>query len=90
MQRLAYACLLALMLGAAPTLAQSPIGTDPGSAVRTRADLERLLAEYGQALASPAYSDGVKRGIRADAEQIRSRLQNGDFHVGDRIVLEPL
>ncbi len=88
MPRLAYACLLALIVGAAPTLAQSPVGTDPGSAVRTRADLERLLAEYGEALASPVYSDAVKRGIRADADQIRARLQNGDFHVGDRIVLE--
>jgi polysaccharide export outer membrane protein len=30
----------------------------------------------------------VKREIRADAEQIRGRLLNGDFRVGDRIVLD--
>jgi len=46
-----------------------------------------LLQEYEQALASPAYSEGVKRSIRADADVIRGRLTNGDFRVGDRIVL---
>lgn len=88
MHRLGFACLLALMLGAVPALAQTPVGADPGSSVRTRADLERLLAEYEQALASPAHSEGVKRTIRVDADLIRGRLQNGNFRVGDRIVLD--
>jgi protein involved in polysaccharide export with SLBB domain len=77
-----------LAFGATSTAgAQSRVGSDPGSAVRTRADLERLLQEHEQALASPAYSEGVKRGIRADAAAIRDRLENGDFRVGDRIAL---
>jgi hypothetical protein len=60
---------------------------DPGSSVRTRADLERLLEEYERALASPAYSESVKQSIRGDAQAIRERLSEGDFRVGDRIVL---
>lgn len=65
--------------------AQLALGTHPGRSVRTRADLERLLVEYDAALASPAYSDAVKRTIAADAERIRARLREGDFRVGDRI-----
>ncbi|MDH3205938.1 MAG: polysaccharide biosynthesis/export family protein [Gemmatimonadota bacterium] len=67
--------------------AQVLTNSDPGSSVRTRADLERLLQEYAQALASPAYSESVKRMVRTDADLIRGRLTNGDFRVGDRIVL---
>ncbi len=79
---------LALAVAATPpAVAQSPLGADPGGSVRTRADLERLLREYEQALASPAYSDAVKRTIRGDADLIRARLQTGDFRVGDRITL---
>lgn len=84
-------CLyLALALTALPGVgaAQSLLGADPGASVRTRSDLERLLRAYEQALASPAYSEAVKRGIRSDTELIRGRLQNGDFRVGDRITLD--
>lgn len=77
------------MVGTAapPLSAQILPDADPGSSVRTREDLERLLQEYERALASPAYSESVKQGIRADAEAIRGRLTDGDFRVGDRIVL---
>lgn len=79
--------LIAVALAGASVEAQVPLTTDPGSAMRTRDDLTRLLKEYEEALASPAYSESVKRGIRADAQVIRDRLQNGDFRVGDRITL---
>lgn len=78
----------ALLLAPAVGLSQSLVGTDPGSSVRTREELQRLLAEYEQALASPAYSESVKRSIRTDADRIRSRLEQGDFRIGDRIILE--
>jgi protein involved in polysaccharide export with SLBB domain len=74
---------LALVVG--PASAQLPVVSDPGRAVRTRADLERLLNEYDAALASPAYSESVKRSIRDDAERVRTRLEAGDFQVGDRV-----
>ena len=76
---------LSLACSAAPASAQLFLSTDPGRSVRTRADLERLLTEYDAALASPAYSDAVKRSIRVDAERIRTRLRDGDFRVGDRV-----
>ena len=87
MRFLVFSSFLLALGATSPARAQSPLSSDPGSAVRTRADLERLIQEYEQALASPAYSEGVKRGIRADAAAIRGRLENGDFRVGDRIVL---
>ena len=74
--------MLALPVGGA---AQLPLDLEPGSSVRTRADLEQLLADYEAALSSPAYSESVKRSIRADADRIRQRLEQGDFRVGDRI-----
>jgi protein involved in polysaccharide export with SLBB domain len=79
--------LLALALSAVPPSASAQlfITADPGRSVRTRADLERLLTEYDAALASPAYSDGVKASIRVDADRIRLRLRDGDFRVGDRV-----
>jgi polysaccharide biosynthesis/export protein len=87
MRLLASILLMSAVLACGSVEAQTPLTTDPGSAVRTRDDLERLLKEYQQALASPAYSESVKRGIRADAQLITDRLQNGDFRVGDRITL---
>ena len=83
-------CLAAIACLAAPasSIAQLPLDFDPGRSVRTRADLERLLSDYESALASPAYSESVKRSIRADAERVRSRLRDGDFRVGDRIVID--
>lgn len=80
-------CAAALVACSAPVSAQVLPEADPGSSVRTRDDLERLLQQYQEALASPAYSERVKQSIRADAEAIRGRLTNGDFRVGDRIVL---
>ena len=81
-----FLSLLFLTLPVAAT-AQLPLDADPGRSVRTRADLERLLSEYEAALASPAYSESVKRTIREDAERVRQRLAEGDFRVGDRIEL---
>ncbi|HET9949668.1 MAG TPA: polysaccharide biosynthesis/export family protein [Longimicrobiales bacterium] len=81
--------LLVALLALAPAAAAGQVlpGADQGSSVRTREDLESLLEEYERALASPAYSEAVKRSIRADAEQIRQRMELGDFRVGDRVVL---
>jgi protein involved in polysaccharide export with SLBB domain len=85
MMVLALLSLLALPgLGTAQTLLE----TDPGSSVRTRADLERLVDYYEQMLASPAYSERVKQEARTNVDRVRARLRDGDFRVGDRIVLD--
>jgi len=67
--------------------AQTALDTDPGSSIRTRAELERLAAYYEEVISSPAYSDRLKREAGTDLERVRSRLRDGDFRVGDRIVL---
>lgn len=70
-----------------PLAAQFPIQVDPGSSVRTRADLEQLLLVYEDAIASPAYSNNVKDDLRFEVTRIRARLTEGDFRLGDRITL---
>lgn len=79
--------LIASVSLAEPASAQLPIQVDPGSSVRTRADLEHLLRVYEDAIASPAYSNSVKEDLRFEAMRIRSRLSEGDFRLGDRITL---
>lgn len=79
--------LVAFSISPALGAAQTLLDTDPGSSVRTRADLERLVTFYEDVLASPAYSDRMKTEARASVERVRSRLVDGDFRVGDRIVL---
>ncbi|MDA0327666.1 MAG: polysaccharide biosynthesis/export family protein [Gemmatimonadetes bacterium] len=79
---------IALTVACAAALpAQVSFDADPGSSVRTRQDLEGLLELYEQVLQSPAYSEGVKRATRVKLERIRERLTDGDFKLGDRVVL---
>jgi len=68
-------------------VAQISPDANPGSSVRTREDLETLLEFYAQVLLSPAYSDRVKESTRTKADRIRDRLANGDFKLGDGVVL---
>lgn len=79
--------LAAVVLLVAPAAAQTLLESDPGNSVRTREDLERLVSFYEEVLASPAYSDRMKTEARTSMVRVRDRLQNGDFRVGDRIVL---
>ncbi len=81
----AFALLVAASAGGLS--AQIPVEFSPGSSELTRKDLERLLASYEQAVASPAYSSRVKDAARANMARIRTRLEEGDFRVGDRVAL---
>lgn len=54
---------------------------------RTRAELEELLAEMRSVAESPAYSSRLRERARANTRLIRTRLERGDFQVGDRVVL---
>lgn len=58
-----------------------------GSTALTRAQLEEQLAGHESALASGSLSREQSARITADADEIRRRLQYGDFRVGDRIAL---
>jgi protein involved in polysaccharide export with SLBB domain len=74
----------ALLAGAAPAAAQ---GWDPGRVQLTRADLQKLLADYEQAAVSPAHSARYRAQARAEADAIRARLRDGDVQAGDQIAL---
>lgn len=88
-RRLIQAVVLPLLLAALPAAAEAQVSIDanPGSAERTRTELEELLVQYEGVLQSPAYSDAVKNATRVRVDRIRERLTKGDFELGDRIVL---
>lgn len=53
----------------------------------SRAALESLLASYEEVDRSSAYSDELRARARSERDLVRSRLENGDFRVGDQIAL---
>jgi len=80
----------ALVLLAAPLAAQDveqPEGWDARRSQVTRADLEELLQRLEQTASSNAYSGALREQAREEARLIRGRLVEGDFQVGDRILL---
>jgi polysaccharide export outer membrane protein len=81
-------CLLVPLIAPRPSQAQLPQqGAAGGGAMLSREDLTKLLQQYEAALHSPAYSGSVKAAFKAAAERVRDRLENGDFHPGDRVAL---
>lgn len=80
-------CLALLFLAAGSVRAQIPLEFGPEKAELSREDLTMLLQTYEEAVNSPAYSDAVKTAARANVARIRERLEEGDFKVGDRVVL---
>jgi polysaccharide export outer membrane protein len=78
-------CVLASAVSVA---GQLPPEMNAGGSVRSREDLQELLQYYENALQSPVYSDEVKSSLGAEAARIRARLRDGDFKLGDRIVLQ--
>jgi protein involved in polysaccharide export with SLBB domain len=79
------ALLIAACLAASPAFAQRDAG--PDTAPTTRAGLEALLAHHEQVAVSPGARRGERESARSEAEAIRRRLEEGDFQVGDRILL---
>jgi protein involved in polysaccharide export with SLBB domain len=71
------AALLCWIAAALPAVAQQPLGRTAGSTLATRASLESTLARLQR--------DG---SAHAEAALIRSRLDGGDFQMGDRILLK--
>src|SRR5712692_3561181 len=71
------AAVLCWIAAALPAVAQQPPGRNVGSTLATRASLEETLARLER--------DG---SAHAEAALIRSRLDGGDFQMGDRILLK--
>lgn len=76
-----------LLLSAGGLHAQLPTQWDPNRLQVTRQGLEELLSQYEQADKSGAYSADLKARARYEASLIRTRLEEGDFQVGDQIQL---
>ncbi len=88
MKLLSRLLFLALLAVPAPLVGQqSPVEWDPARLQVTRPELEDLLQRYEAVAQSSAYSGGVREDARRSAARIRSRLEQGDFRVGDRIWL---
>lgn len=64
---------------------------DPGAMssrrMATRAELEAAAEEYDRLAASTAYSEPARARARVEAAAMRRRLTEGDFRVGDRLLL---
>jgi len=66
-----------------PLEGQEPI--DSRRPVASRPQLQQALADAEAIANSPAYSESFREGKLADAANIRERLIEGDFYVGDQI-----
>ncbi len=86
---IAPALLLVLAVLPNPTLGAQ--AQDPGAAssrrMATRPELEAAAEEFDRLAASTAYSAPARTRARIEAAALRRRLAEGDFHVGDRLLL---
>lgn len=76
-----------LLLQAAGLAAQQPVDWDYGRVLVSRDALGQLLQRLEATAASTGYSDRLRAQARRNADAVRSRLSNGDFVPGDRILL---
>jgi protein involved in polysaccharide export with SLBB domain len=80
------ALAIALLSQVAPLRAQEPAWTAP-RVEATREALQEALSRFENAARSRAYSEELRGRARSEAAAIRQRLAEGDFEVGDRVVL---
>jgi protein involved in polysaccharide export with SLBB domain len=85
-QRVALGLVLTLAFAATPVSAQQPAPPSTPAGPQSRSDLEQQAARLEQEAAN-APSDADRTSKTAEAELIRTRLRDGDFRVGDRIVV---
>lgn len=88
--RPAFGLLLVALMLAAPgsTAAQSILNMDVRGAELSRPELNELLHTLEEAASAPGYSSDLREQAAREASYVRERLQEGDFRVGDRVVLE--
>jgi hypothetical protein len=81
-----------ILVSAALALAPLAVSAQQGVLTQSRllgdrAELEEQLAQLEAMAASSAYSDNLRREAEEEAALLAQRLTDGDFRVGDRIVL---
>jgi polysaccharide biosynthesis/export protein len=72
---------------AAPLAAQQVMQDTSVSRYMSRQELTAFIARMDGVLRSPAYSAPLKERARAQRAEAGNRLEEGDFQVGDRIML---
>ena len=83
--------LLAIILAAAGSAGAQTTREQPGAPAATQATREMLTAvaeDADRRAADEGLKEEERREYRALAEGVRERLREGDFRVGDRIMLE--
>jgi protein involved in polysaccharide export with SLBB domain len=80
------ATLIAFLFAAAPAVAQAPSPQTSRSAQASREELMSLAAE-AERQAGLANAQEARQQKLLEATELRERLRDGDFQVGDRIVL---
>ena len=86
MRRACLGTVLAVTAAALSSAQEQP-RQQPERLYMSRADLASLLDFYDKSAASPVYGPRLKERAQYEAAQVRDRLENGDFQVGDRVVL---
>jgi protein involved in polysaccharide export with SLBB domain len=79
--------LAALAVPLLPTGARGQEVWDPSRVYASRAGLETLARRLELSAESAAYSEVLRAEARDEANGLRARLRDGDFQVGDLIVL---
>lgn len=79
-------CLLAIAIAAATTATGQEPG-DPQKLHMSRADLDSLLTFFEQSAASPVYGERLRERAEFEGQVVRSRLEGGDFQVGDQVLV---
>lgn len=77
---------IAFLFAAAPAMAQAPAPQPSRNAQASREELMTLAAEAERQAAS-AGAEQMRQQKLFEATELRERLRDGDFQVGDRIVL---
>lgn len=79
--------LAVFLLVPAGAMAQAVLDMDVRGAELGRDELTLLLERLEEAAAAPGYSSDLRGQAGREASYVRQRLENGDFRVGDRVVL---
>ena len=74
-------------VAALPAAAQQVPGAELSQVLISRQSLEDLATRLEQTAESRSFSSTVRTSARAQAALVRARLREGDFQVGDRILL---
>ena len=81
---LKFVALLGFVIVAPPAYGQER-ARDPERVYVSRSDLTALLDWYERSASSPVYSESLRERARSEASSIQTRLEEGDFQVGDKV-----